>query len=132
MLAFSAATLLPVGSEWLLVIQLAKTETLGQQGFLLAVATLANTAGGGLTYAIGRWGAKLAHANLLKRHPRAANLVRRYGAFAALTGWIPFVGDPITLLCGMLRVPLGWFVLLSLVGRGGRYVTVWLGWLGVA
>jgi membrane protein YqaA with SNARE-associated domain len=127
LLAFAASTLLPVGSEWLLAIQLAKADTLDRQWFLLVVATLANTAGGALTYALGRAGAKVAHADLRKRHARAAALVHRYGALAALVGWVPFIGDPITLLCGVFRVPLGWFLLLSLVGRASRYVMVWLG-----
>ncbi len=127
LLAFAASTLLPVGSEWLLAIQLATARSLDRQIFLLAVATLANTAGGALTYALGRGGAKLARADLQQRHARAAGLVRRYGALAALGGWVPFVGDPLTLLCGVFRVPVGWFLLASLVGRAGRYVVVWLG-----
>jgi membrane protein YqaA with SNARE-associated domain len=110
-----------------LAIQLAKADTLDRQVFLLVVATLANTAGGTVTYAIGRLGAKLTHADLRQRHARAAGLVHRYGAFAALAGWVPFIGDPITLLCGVFRVPLGWFVLLSLVGRASRYLVLWLG-----
>jgi membrane protein YqaA with SNARE-associated domain len=127
LLAFTAATLLPLGSEWLLAIQLARAGSLTDQLFLLGVATLANTAGGALTYALGRGGAKLARADLRKRHLRAAGLVHRYGALAALAGWVPFIGDPITLLCGALRVPFRWFVLLSLAGRASRYVVVWLG-----
>jgi membrane protein YqaA with SNARE-associated domain len=127
LLAFAAATLLPIGSEWLLAIQLAGAGTLAQQLSLVMIATLANTAGGALTYALGRAGAELAHADLRKRHPRADRVVRRYGALAALAGWLPIVGDPITLLCGVLRIPVGWFVLLSLAGRASRYIVVWLG-----
>jgi membrane protein YqaA with SNARE-associated domain len=127
LLAFAASTLLPVGSEWLLAIQLGQAETLDRQWFLLLVATLANTAGGAVTYGLGRGGAKLAHADLRERHARAAALVRRYGALAALAGWVPFIGDPITLLCGALRVPVGRFLLLSLLGRASRYVAIWLG-----
>jgi len=126
-LAFAAATLLPIGSEWLLAIQLAAADTLAHQLSLLVIATLANTAGGALTYALGRAGAKLTHADLRKHHPRADRLVRRYGALAALAGWVPIIGDPITLLCGGFRVPVGRFVLLSLAGRASRYVVVWLG-----
>jgi membrane protein YqaA with SNARE-associated domain len=127
LLAFAASTLLPVGSEWLLAIQLAQTDSLDRQLFLLLVAMLANTAGGAVTYAMGRTGAKLAHTDLRQRHARAAALVHRYGALAALAGWVPFIGDPITLLCGVFRVPVGWFLLLSLLGRASRYLMVWFG-----
>lgn len=63
LLAFAAATLLPVGSDWLLAIQLAAAGTFAHQVSLLVIATLANTAGGALTYALRRAGAELAHAD---------------------------------------------------------------------
>jgi membrane protein YqaA with SNARE-associated domain len=131
LLAFSAATLLPVGSEWLLALQLSRADAASDQALLVAVATVANTAGGMVTYALGRAGAGLARADLRQRHPRAARLVRRYGALAALAGWVPLIGDPITLLCGLLRVPPLGFVLLSFVGRASRYLVVWLGVRGL-
>ena len=73
-MAFAAATLLPIGSEWLLAIQLARVDTLAHQVSLLVIATLANTAGGALTYVLGRAGAELARADLRRHHPRADRL----------------------------------------------------------
>jgi membrane protein YqaA with SNARE-associated domain len=131
LLAFVAATIVPIGSEWLLAIQLTNAATMHQQVFLVAIATLANTAGGLLTYAIGRAGVALSHRDLATRQPRVASLVRRYGALASLVGWVPFVGDPCTILCGVFRVRLGWFLVFSFVGRLGRYVVIWVGVRGM-
>jgi membrane protein YqaA with SNARE-associated domain len=131
LLSFVASTLVPVGSEWLLAAQLAASADWRRQLFLVAIATSANTAGGALTYAVGRAGIVLAHRDLSARFPRITGWVRRFGAMAGLFGWIPIVGDPCTILCGVFRVRLGWFLLFSLLGRLGRYAAVWLGVRGL-
>ena len=37
---------------------------------------------------------------------------------------MPIVGDPLTVVAGLLRVRLGWFLLLVTVGKAGRYAVV--------
>ena len=42
--------------------------------------------------------------------------------WSLLLSWVPFIGDPLTVVAGMLRVRLGWFVLLVTLGKAARYV----------
>lgn len=127
LLAFVAATLLPIGSEWLLLIQLAAARSLREQVFLVVVATLANTLGGATTYALGRAGIALSHRDPAQARPRLAAWVRRYGPLAGVVGWTPIAGDPCMVLAGVFRVPFVPFTLYSLLGRFARYAIIWLG-----
>jgi membrane protein YqaA with SNARE-associated domain len=138
--AFSAATLLPGGSELVFV------------GFLVAgyehpwalflVATLANTAGGLTNWWIGTLIARGADSDTghawLKRFrlppdmvARVEKLFARYGWFSLLMCWMPVIGDPITVVAGMARYPLLPTFLLTAVARFLRYGAVWLGAAGV-
>lgn len=126
LVAFLAASLLPLGSEWLLLL------LLGQDGDPLALwlaASSGNVLGSLLNYAIGAgvfiW---------LRRH-KAANTTgnsglgwawaqrwyQRYGIWSLLLAWLPLVGDPLTLIAGLLRAPFWLFLLLVSVGKAGRY-----------
>lgn len=40
----------------------------------------------------------------------------------AVLAWVPVIGDPLTLVAGITRAPLGWF--LGGVGTVGRCVVV--------
>ena len=85
LLSFCAATLLPLGSEWLLA-----TLLLGgsDPGLSVAAATVGNTLGAVTTYAIGLWGGPLFTARLLRidvaARRRAERLYGRYGFWTLL------------------------------------------------
>ncbi len=125
LLAFSAATLLPLGSEWLLAAQLLGAHTTGERLFLVAMATLANTAGGMVTYGMGRAGVAAAKREPAAARPRLAAWVRRYGPVSGALGWAPFIGDAVVLLAGVFRVHTGAFLAWSLLGRAARYAALW-------
>lgn len=58
---------------------------------------------------------------------RASVRFQRYGAWSLLLAWVPVIGDPLTVVAGLLKVRLGLFVTLVLLGKGGRYlVLLWL------
>ncbi|KIH75607.1 membrane protein YqaA, SNARE-associated domain [Geoalkalibacter ferrihydriticus] len=124
--AFLAATLLPLGSEWLLVVLLLQGHPIV---VTVLVATLGNTLGGATNYVIG-WGGERwwrgrpppLRQNL--RLSRAQALMRRYGGLALLFSWLPIIGDPLCLVAGILRFPLiGFFILVGL-GKLGRYAVL--------
>lgn len=125
LLSFLAATLLPVGSEWLLVALLLK-------GFDplagVALATTGNSLGAMTTYAVGLWGGPHLAQRFLRIGPveqsRAEQWYRRYGSWSLLLSWLPVVGDPLCLVGGLLRVSWGRFLLLVSLGKLGRYITV--------
>ncbi|OHB33830.1 MAG: hypothetical protein A2X84_10595 [Desulfuromonadaceae bacterium GWC2_58_13] len=125
LLSFLAATLLPLGSEWLLVVLLLKgfDPTLS-----VSLAALGNTLGAMTTYAIGLWGGSFLIGRVLrideKARNRAERVYVRYGRWSLLLSWLPVVGDPLCLVGGVLRVGLVPFVALVGVGKLARYLAV--------
>jgi membrane protein YqaA with SNARE-associated domain len=132
LLGFLAATLVPIGSEWLLVALLIK----GQDPVLsVTAATVGNTLGACTTYWLGRWGAPLVVGRLLRITPaqqaRTEGLYTRYGSWSLLLSWLPVVGDPLCLAGGILRIRFARFLLLVLCGKLARYLLVCLATLQV-
>jgi len=125
---FIAATLFPASSEVLLMV-------LQQQGhiawLLWLAATTGNTLGSCVNWYLGR--------ELLRFQPkrwfpfreqqmaRSQQQFQRYGIWTLLLAWLPVVGDPLTLIAGVLRVRFVPFLLLVASGKGLRYaVLLWL------
>jgi len=124
--AFSAATLLPGGSEAVLAAVLALGAT--PAPLAIAVATVANTLGSVVNWAIGRYLARFRHHPRFPVSPerleRTSEAFRRRGAWLLLLSWAPIVGDPMTVVAGVLRVRLAVFVPLVLVAKLTRYLAV--------
>ena len=122
-MSFLASTLLPLGSEWLLVMML-----LGGYDPVSAVivATLGNYLGAVVTYMIGIRGGSWLIEKVMRVSPeqqeRARHYYHRYGAFSLFFSWLPIVGDPLCLVGGMLRINFGLFTLLVASGKLVRYV----------
>lgn len=128
LLSFLASTLLPLGSEWLLVLLVVRR---GDPLLAVAVATAGNYLGACTTYLIGLYGGTLLVRRLLRideaAEDRAQRLYQRYGAWSLLFSWLPVVGDPLCLVGGLLRVGFGRFSLLVGSGKLLRYAAVaWL------
>jgi membrane protein YqaA with SNARE-associated domain len=127
-LSFLASTLIPLGSEWLLVAMLlAKFDPTR----VVAVATAGNYLGALSSYWIGLYGGKFLKERVLRMDDRATSkaeqLYRRFGAYSLLLSWLPVVGDPLCLVGGVLRVRLLHFSLLVFSGKLVRYAAVaWL------
>lgn len=125
LLSLFAATILPLGAEWLLAALLLK-------GFDPAVsvtlATLGNTLGALTTYAIGVWGGPFLIGRLLRideaARRKSERFYARYGSWSLLLSWLPVVGDPLCLVGGVLGVHPGRFLLLVAAGKLVRFVVV--------
>ncbi len=126
--AFLAATPVPFQSELVFLgLQAAGWDTF----VLVVVASIGNTLGSCVTYALGRWLSDrrdhrwfpLSSAQLA----RAEGWWGRWGLWLLLLSWAPF-GDMIVALSGVLRVPVPVFVALVALAKTGRYIA--LGWLG--
>jgi membrane protein YqaA with SNARE-associated domain len=103
--AFLAATLLPLSSELIFTGLLLSGESLA---LLLAVASIGNVLGSVVNYALGRY-----FAEFLQRHPnyvsaqqlsKAEQHFSRYGQWSLLFAWLPIIGDPLTVLAGVLKM----------------------------
>lgn len=120
--AFLAATLLPLGSEAILVALL--LNGLDPTGLVL-VATVGNVLGSCTNYALGYWGGRPLIQRVLRTSDKALATAeqrfRRWGLASMLLAWVPVIGDPLTLMAGILRVHVIGFLVLVTVGKLGRY-----------
>ncbi|MGE1173216.1 YqaA family protein [Pseudomonas sp. BW7P1] len=133
--AFGAATLLPLQSEAVLV-GLLVSDHYWLWG-LLAVATLGNVLGSLVNWWLGRGLERFRDRRWFpvapKHMARARAHYERYGHWSLMLSWLPVIGDPLTLLAGVMREPIGRFLLIVTFAKGARYgvlAMLTLGWLG--
>lgn len=123
--AFGAATILPAQSEILFVALLAKGEAFWP---LFIAATLGNTLGSVVNWTLGRFFSHLRHHRWFplteEQFQRAVGWYNRWGLWSLLLSWAPVVGDPLTIVAGVLRCDLGRFVAVVLLAKAGRYAVV--------
>jgi membrane protein YqaA with SNARE-associated domain len=123
--SFLAATILPLGSEWLLVALLLQAQ---QPTQVVAVATLGNFLGACTTYALGLWGSTFIMEKILRidknQRQRATRLYQKYGSWTILLSWLPVIGDPLCLVGGSLRLNFFLFSLLAFSGKLARYAAL--------
>lgn len=125
LLSFCASTLLPLGSEWLLVVLLLQGNN---PVTTVIVATLGNSLGSGTNYLIGYYGGEWLAEKILRinkqKQQQAKLWFNRYGSWSLLLAWLPIIGDPLCLVSGMLKTPLLHFSLLVTTGKGVRYLSL--------
>jgi membrane protein YqaA with SNARE-associated domain len=130
-LSFLASTLIPLGSEWLLVALLLKNH---DPVIAVAIASVGNYFGACTTYAIGIYGSPLLVRKVLRideaAEQRADRFYARYGSWSLLFSWLPVIGDPLCLVGGLLKISFARFSLLVFAGKLARYATV--AWLTLA
>ena len=126
--SFLAATLLPGGSEVVLYgVLKVYPET---RWLAIAVATLGNTLGGLSSYAIGRLipqKTPMKDSGREPAQPKAARglaLLKRYGSPALLLSWVPFIGDPLCVAAGWLRMNAALATLFIAAGKLARYLVI--------
>ncbi|WP_418179935.1 YqaA family protein [Aliarcobacter lanthieri] len=117
--AFLSATLLPLGSEALLIYNILEGYNLF---LLLFFATLGNSLGSVLNYYLGLKGEEYLvnkkHINFSKKY------FDKYGAICILFAWLPIIGDPITFVAGVLKYNFKLFLVLVIISKLGRYLFI--------
>jgi len=123
--AFLAATLLPLSSE---VLLLALLRDGGNALLLVTVASIGNTLGSVVNWWLGHFLLRFKDRPWFYFTPaqidRAQHWYQRYGKWSLLFAWMPFLGDGLTLIGGVMRVRLWLFVLLVGFGKTTRYIVV--------
>jgi membrane protein YqaA with SNARE-associated domain len=121
--AFLAATLLPLSSELLLLGLLASGEQ--HSLWLWGMATLGNTLGSLVNWAIGRYLLHYRERPWFPVNPaqlqKYQHWFQRYGRWSLLFAWLPAGGDVLTVIAGIMRVNPWLFLLLVGLGKGARY-----------
>ncbi|MCF7202613.1 YqaA family protein [Pseudomonas oligotrophica] len=132
--AFGAATLLPMQSEALLAGLLVAGGH--SPGGLIAVACIGNIGGSLVNWLLGRY---VEHFRQRRWFPfsdrqleKAQAHYHRYGRWTLLLSWVPIIGDPLTLVAGIMREPWWSFLAIVSLAKTLRYLAVAalaLGWL---
>jgi len=128
--SFLSATLLPLGSEPV-VFGLVK---LNPHLFwpAIGIATLGNTLGGAVTWAMGLASHKVVDRYGHSRHHlRVLEWLKRLGPKACLLAWLPIVGDPLCAVAGWLKLPFWPCLVYMAVGKFGRYLVLTTVLMGV-
>jgi len=123
--AFLAATVLPLSSEIvlsaLLLSGLSPTT-------LVIIATTGNVLGSLTNYALGYWASVVVIKKWLRMPEddfvRAEQRFMKYGMVSLCFAWVPIIGDPLTVMAGILRIRLRWFLILVTAGKLLRYVII--------
>lgn len=147
LISLISATLLPLGSEPAVFGFVKLAPDMFWPAVL--VATVGNTVGGAISYAMGR-GAHRAVEDWREKHPHAASprdplakkgsmsgrwhqyahdWLYRMGPPALLLSWLPAVGDPLCAVAGWLRLAFWPSVLYMAIGKFARYTVMTAGLL---
>jgi len=123
---FLAATILPFSSE----LSLAGLITTSNYDnvLLLIVASFGNVLGSVVNWVLGFYSRNL---TIKKWFPfketqieRSSKWFNKFGKWSLLFAWVPILGDPITLVAGLLRVRFLDFIILVAIGKVSRYLLV--------
>ena len=128
--AFLSATLLPGSSEAVLIGLLASAQ--GKPVALITAASLGNIAGATVNWCMGTY---FMHFKDRPWFPlkeatnaRAQSWFARYGVWSLLFSWVPVIGDPLTLVAGIMQVKIGRFLLFVAIGKVVRYLAIVMAW----
>jgi len=74
-------------------------------------------------YFLGFWLYERTKTKLLssKVGKKAYDYTHKYGYFTLLLSWLPIIGDPITLVAGIVRLNFIYFVIIAGILRFARY-----------
>jgi membrane protein YqaA with SNARE-associated domain len=120
--ALLSATILPFQSEVVLFGMLLTHHY--SPAALVLVASLGNILGSCLNWLMGRFLARFEDRPWfpLRRDKieKAESWYHRYGRWTLLLSWVPVIGDPLTIVAGVLREPFPVFLALVSIAKIGR------------
>ena len=133
LVAFGAATLLPLQSEAVLLGSFALNHY--SAWVLIFVASIGNILGSCVNWWLG---IRLEQFKDRKWFPFSAQQIenaqmkyQKYGSWSLLLSWLPIIGDPITLIAGILKENFLKFLMIVSVAKTGRYLFIYLAYLGL-
>ncbi|HSG19438.1 MAG TPA: YqaA family protein [Burkholderiaceae bacterium] len=95
---------------------------------LLLVASVGNVLGSVINWLLGRGLVTFRDKPWFPASPaalaRAEGHYKRHGRWSLLLSWVPIIGDPITVVAGVLRESIWVFLALVTVAKVGRYVVL--------
>ena len=123
-ISFLAATILPLSSELVLSTMLL-TDSFDKY-LLLVVASFGNIFGSSVNWYLGK---KILIFRDKKWFPvnekqiaKSEMYFKKYGIWSLLLAWVPIIGDPLTVIAGILRINFFTFLLLVSISKTSRYI----------
>ena len=125
-ISFLAATILPFSSELTLAGLIA---TSNYDSLLLLIAvSIGNILGSVINWILGFYSRNLTTKKWFpfkdKQIENSSKWFNKLGKWSLLFAWIPIIGDPLTLVAGLLRVRFLDFIILVAIGKVSRYLVV--------
>jgi membrane protein YqaA with SNARE-associated domain len=125
-ISFLAATILPFSSELTLAGLIATSNY--DNLLLLVVASFGNVLGSVVNWVLGFYSRNLTTKKWFPFKDRqienSSKWFSKFGKWSLLFAWVPILGDPLTLVAGLLRVRFLDFVILVAIGKVSRYLVV--------
>ena len=125
-ISFLAATILPFSSE-LSLAGFISTSNFNNL-LLLIAASLGNILGSVVNWFIGFYSRNFTSKKWFPFNElqitTSSKWFEKFGKWALLFAWVPILGDPLTLVAGLLRVKFLDFIILVAIGKVSRYLVV--------
>ena len=125
-ISFLAATILPFSSELTLAGLIATSNY--DNLLLLIAASFGNVLGSAVNWALGFYSRNLTTKKWFpfkdKQIKDSSKWFSKFGKWSLLFAWLPVIGDPLTLVAGLLRVKFLEFLILVMIGKISRYLVI--------
>ena len=125
-ISFLAATILPFSSELTLAGLIATSNY--DNLLLLIVASFGNVLGSVVNWTLGFYSRNLTTKKWFPfkqvQIEKSSKWFSKFGKWSLLFAWLPVIGDPLTLVAGLLRVKFLEFLILVMVGKVSRYIVI--------
>ncbi|UVC12057.1 DedA family protein [Rhizobium sp. TH2] len=124
--ALAAGSILPVPSEAALVAIILTSDH--PVWIAVAVATVGNVIGSMINWTLGRGIERLRGTRWFPASEasieRAGRWYHKYGRWSLLLSFVPIIGDPLTIVAGVMKESPWFFFIVVTIAKLGRYVTV--------
>ena len=125
-ISFLAATILPFSSELTLAGLIATSNY--DNFLLLVVVSFGNILGSVVNWALGFYSRNLSTKRWFpfkdEQIEKSSKWFNKFGRWSLLFAWVPIIGDPLTLVAGLLRIRFIEFLVLVTIGKVSRYIIV--------
>ena len=125
-ISFLAATILPFSSELTLAGLIATSNY--DNLLLLVVASFGNVLGSVVNWVLGFYSRIFTTKKWFpfkdKQIENSSKWFSKFGKWSLLFAWLPIIGDPLTLVAGLLRVKFLEFLILVMIGKISRYLVI--------
>ena len=124
--SFLSSTILPGHSEITLTTFILLDKF--SQFLLILFASLGNILGSIVNWYLGFYITKFIKKDWFpfqkKQLDKASSWYLKYGKWSLFLSWVPIIGDPLTIVAGMFRVPLIIFITIVSISKVIRYIFV--------